>query len=70
MKHIEKRNEPEDLIEYKKLEGASFDCLTKEVRSNLRESLRKEQGGICCYCERQLTEKTVIEHIKPKDKCP
>ena len=68
MKYIEKEIEPEDLKEYKELEGACFRDLPKEVKNNLRESLRREQGGICCYCERELKGKTVIEHIKPKDK--
>lgn len=68
MKHIKKGNEPEDLKEYKKLEGACFKDLSQNIRNNLRECLRQEQGGICCYCERRLIGKTVIEHIKPKDK--
>lgn len=67
MKHIIKFDEPEDLKEYKRLEGACYRDLSKNVKDNLRETLRQEQGGLCCYCERKLDGKTVIEHIKPKD---
>lgn len=39
-------------------------------KANLRESLLKEQGYICCYCGMKIGEipgDTVIEHFLPKD---
>ena len=37
----------------------------------LRNSLHQEQGGICCYCCREIIGKSIIEHFKAKsgNKC-
>lgn len=36
----------------------------------LREQLRLEQHGLCCYCCQALEEKATIEHLKSRDKYP
>lgn len=36
----------------------------------LREQLRQEQHGLCCYCCQALEEKATIEHLKSRDKYP
>lgn len=36
----------------------------------LREQLRQEQYGLCCYCCQALVEKATIEHLKNRDKHP
>lgn len=33
----------------------------------LREQLRQEQKGLCCYCCQILAEKVTIEHLKPRN---
>ncbi len=38
-----------------------------EPKKDVKNSLLKEQGYICCYCERRLTEDdSHIEHFKPQ----
>lgn len=37
---------------------------------SLREQLRQEQKGLCCYCCQILEEQTTIEHLKSRDKHP
>lgn len=34
----------------------------------LREQLRQEQNGLCCYCCQKLDEQARVEHIKSRDK--
>ena len=39
----------------------------------LKEQLRQEQKGLCCYCCQILgdeTDKTTVEHLKSRDKYP
>lgn len=73
MKLIIKSAEPEEWRNYRKTEGAIY-----EAKQCLRESLYKEQGGICAYCMQRLDDETEeslvgsnrIEHIKCRDKYP
>lgn len=68
MKHIEKREPPASLEEYKKLEGACFSRLPSLVKQELKQQLIDEQGGLCCYCGDRITFETAnIEHFRPKD---
>ncbi len=72
-------NEPQTLKEFRlradikfKLKTKTsglFDAYVEEYRADkLRESLRNEQGFICCYCMSSIeTGKTKIEHYKPRD---
>lgn len=36
----------------------------------LKEQLRQEQKGLCCYCCQMLEEQVTIEHLKSRDKYP
>ena len=36
----------------------------------LKEQLRQEQKGLCCYCCQILEDKTTVEHLKSRDKHP
>ena len=72
MKYIVKGTEPQELTDF--VADANPDWtptyrgLTGIAKSALKESLMKEQGYICCYCERTLTENdSHIEHFKPQN---
>ena len=47
-----------------------------EMYQELRNTLHREQSGLCCYCGEELVYKgsdshqTVLEHFKPKSKYP
>ncbi len=52
-----------DDYEWKK----TYDDLVNPEKREVKYSLMKEQGHICCYCERQLTDDdSHIEHFNPK----
>ena len=71
MKHIVKRAEPHAFSAWKAFHpGAVYDDLSRAlgVKADLKRNLLSEQGGLCCYCERAISENTShIEHFKPKD---
>ncbi len=76
MKYIEKREEPLNFIKWKKKRKVREDwCpewkrLKKDVKDELMEALLVEQGGICCYCCRDISAtKRHIEHFKPQNNC-
>ena len=50
MKYIIKNSSPHSLELYKREEGACFNDMPKPIKDEVRDSLFKEQGGICCYC--------------------
>lgn len=65
MKQIKKGNEPNSLTEHKKKKKADYDNYPE--KDELRESLCKEQRGICCYCMGVINPtvgKMKIEHYK------
>lgn len=73
MKHIIKEPEPEFFVEWKHGESEdwkpSWKALDGErgVKSQLRKTLLKEQGYICCYCTMRINEEnTHIEHFIPR----
>lgn len=71
MKHIIKGSEPEKLIDYKETANdnwkPSFSDLRGEEKQAVHNSLIREQGGLCCYCEDSVTpEKSHIEHFRPQ----
>jgi len=73
MKYIQKGKVPNCLTTYKKLSDASFKELDSDCKQEIRQSLLKEQGYICAYCMRLISEdwneklnkyKAEIEHFK------
>ncbi len=71
MKYIIKQAEPQELLDFKAAANdkwtPTYSGLTSIAKKALRESLMKEQGYICCYCERTLTKNDLhIEHFKPQ----
>ncbi len=73
MKHIVKQAEPESFIVWKDNANddwkPSYSKLQNPEKEAVFKSLLSEQGYICCYCERELTNEDYhIEHFKPKDK--
>lgn len=62
---IKKSSPPPSFVTYSQTSGATFDDMPSQVKSDLRESLLKEQGYICAYCTIKLenkSSKTKIEH--------
>jgi len=77
MKHIVKLSEPQELIDWKAADkmyqrgNPKWKRVDTTVKNIVKENLRKEQGGICCYCERRLIENDYhTEHLKPIFKFP
>ena len=71
MKHITKGREPAELTAWKALENEdwspTYDGLSGAEKRAVKRALMQEQGYICCYCERRLTEHdSHIEHFKPQ----
>lgn len=71
MKHIVKQDEPQVFIDWKALANEdwqpTFDNLSGAIKKVVKFALMAEQGYICCYCERRLTNAdSHIEHFKPK----
>lgn len=71
MKHITKCQEPEAFAQWKGKANESWQPAYRdmlgEVKQTVKDSLRFEQGNICCYCERGLTDNdSHIEHFIPQ----
>lgn len=71
MKFIRKGQEPPELAAWKALSNdnwkPNYDALRGEEKAAVLEALMREQGSICCYCERRLTEgDRHIEHLVPQ----
>ncbi|MBR8823049.1 hypothetical protein IX293_001314 [Fusobacterium necrophorum] len=69
---IKKKIPPHSFTEYKNQPTSSFDELPTDIKQELRLSLLKEQGYICAYCMKRISEETdvKIEHYKPKSLYP
>jgi len=68
MKHIQKQAEPQEFIDWKsrprKYERFKKTAPIKQV---VKAALMQEQGHLCCYCERRLSDNdSHIEHFKPQ----
>ncbi len=76
MRRITKGNEPSTFATYRREAGATFGSLPSEEKEELRESLVKEQGGLCCYCMCRIPEVAgkypgmKIEHFKSQSRYP
>ena len=71
MKHIVKQGEPEAFLDWKALANEdwmpTYDDLAGETKKTVKGALMEEQGYICCYCERRLTDgDSHIEHFQPQ----
>jgi uncharacterized protein (TIGR02646 family) len=75
VKYIKKREEPESFTAWKKLVNEdwkpSWDNFSKPQKTDVHDSLLQEQGFICCYCGRLISNKTShIEHLRPRKTYP
>ncbi len=73
MKYIIKGEEPSEFTKWKNQANPqwtpSYDKLSGNVKDSVYGALKKEQGFICCYCERELTEDDYhIEHLNPQER--
>jgi uncharacterized protein (TIGR02646 family) len=50
MRTIRKGPEPHVLKTHRTSEGATFDNLSADTKTKLRERLAQDQGYLCCYC--------------------
>ncbi len=71
MKFIEKGKEPEDFTMWKEQENddwhPSYAYLRGDPKKAVKDALMREQGYLCCYCERRLTDDdSHIEHFMPQ----
>lgn len=77
MKHIEKMEEPEDLVTWKandkmyQRNQPKWNRLRSADKQPVHVALLKEQGGICCYCGTSIELDTShIEHFRPREFFP
>ena len=72
MKLIVKGREPKEWENFRNTPGSDY-----ESRHELRKALYTEQGGLCAYCMRRLSDElnrnisttNKIDHIKPRELC-
>ncbi|MHB8370153.1 MAG: retron system putative HNH endonuclease [Leptospirales bacterium] len=75
MKYIVKGQEPQAFSQWKDRENddwsPTYDALPGKTKQALKESLMREQGFLCCYCERRVTiSDSHIEHLRPQSGFP
>ncbi len=75
MKYIKKGNEPEQFLEWKNKKSENWKPqyinIDSDVKQTLHQELIKEQGYICCYCGKRVSENdSHIEHFRPQKKYP
>lgn len=78
MKHIVKQAEPQDFADWKKSAkkrqrrtykelSDTNNTESREIKKTLKDALLAEQGWICCYCEKRVTDDdSHIEHFNPQ----
>lgn len=71
MKYIVKQEEPAAFTEWKALRNddwmPTYKKLSGDIKSIVTAALMVEQGYICCYCERRLTDNDAhVEHFRPQ----
>lgn len=73
MKRIIKGHEPQELLDFKKLNKnveVDYNSLGARERTPIKESLLNEQGFICAYTLKRINfEGSHIEHVKPEELC-
>lgn len=68
MKYIEKQAEPQAFADWKQ-RPRTYERFKKSapVKKVVKDALMREQGLLCCYCERRLTDDdSHIEHFQPR----
>ncbi|QSV71285.1 MAG: TIGR02646 family protein [Aphanizomenon flos-aquae KM1D3_PB] len=78
MKRIIKGIEPACLLKYRQIERTdcdgyrpNYDGYRPKKPLTLKKALLTEQGYICCYCMRRISEDNMeIEHWQPQSKYP
>lgn len=74
MQYIDKRlSIPKDVEKWIKKNKPKTWELGKDYHDGyvlLREQLRQEQKGLCCYCCQILEAQAIVEHLKSRDKHP
>lgn len=75
MKHVAKGQPPESLERWKSLASAdwqpTYPSLRNPEKGELHLALLIEQGWVCCYCGRSITQKdSHIEHFRPQEHYP
>lgn len=74
MRQIRKGKVPKMLTKYRKTKGATYKGFQTAARmKELRTSLVKEQGGICCYCMQRIRPeagKMKVEHFRSQTRFP
>ena len=73
MKRITKACEPKKFSAWKKADRMAHRPRWRRVPTSIKEiiheSLLREQGFICCYCEASVVTSTShVEHFRPKNK--
>ena len=70
MKYIIKGDEPQEFVEWKASENENWRPKwgnIGNIKKPLQNALLEEQGFICCYCEKEIDNKSShVEHIKPR----
>ena len=72
MKHIVKDQDTPEFDKWKASANddwqPTYEDLSGTTKEEVKNSLMKEQGYICCYCERRLTDDdSHIEHFNPRN---
>lgn len=62
--------EVETWVKKNKPKGWNLSQDYREGYETLREQLRKEQHGLCCYCCQTLQTHVTIEHLESRDSYP
>lgn len=75
MKRIEKEAEPIQFSIWKRQDKMArrprWNRVPSAIKKSVHESLMREQGFICCYCELRIAmDDSHIEHFRPKIKFP
>ena len=73
MKQILKDAEPPDFSEWKKDDPMAhrprWNRVPTPIKKKVHDSLMREQGYICCYCEASVAmDDSHVEHFHPKEK--
>lgn len=75
MKRVAKKAEPVKFSDWKKGDRMAhrprWSRVPAKIKKSIHESLMREQGFICCYCESRIRmEDSHIEHFRPKRRFP